>query len=405
VHHAAVFEHLAALREVVVNRQFLQLLGDGIRVLGAGGLDRLQILQRRRIGAGLDHVRHPAGALEEAIGEVAALVVAIPVIALGQHQALGGIEPEAVNFGQRQQQPGKLLAALDDAELGRLLDRVGGVEAGVGKADDLGFRALRLQQERGEVRRVQGDADRTHDLAALFPDEIAGVFLQRITEGVVRGHEEPGIAAGLHQRAAGTDRQRVGVVGPVETVRRAGVAGNARGRRPHDDVDLLLFLREFLDRERHRGRRQFGNHVDVLDLVPAPRDGGGEIRLVLVVGGDDVDRLAEHTAAEILDRHLGGFERILAAVIGVDPGLVVQNADLDALCRRRPGQQKTAHRNGRQQSRLHMCLPAVSVQGNLAQQYFITLRLPIYFRSANSIGVAVINALRHSGARVGANPE
>ena len=46
--------------------------------------------------------------------------------------------------------------------------------------------------------------------------------------------------------------------------------------------------------------------------------GDGEIGLVLVIGGDEFDLLAEHLAAEILDRHLGGFERILAAVIGVD---------------------------------------------------------------------------------------
>jgi hypothetical protein len=34
-------------------------------------------------------------------------------------------------------------------------------------------------------------------------------------------------------------------------------------------------------------------------------------------------------AAKILDRHLGGLERPLAAEIGVDAGLVVENADLD----------------------------------------------------------------------------
>jgi hypothetical protein len=69
----------------------------------------------------------------------------------------------------------------------------------------------------------------------------------------------------------------------------------------------------------------------VLDVIPAPRDRARQIRLVLVVGGDDLDLLAEHLAAEILDRHLGGFQRIFAAVIGIDAGLVVEDADLDAL--------------------------------------------------------------------------
>src|SRR5437879_13554171 len=33
----------------------------------------------------------------------------------------------------------------------------------------------------------------------------------------------------------------------------------------------------------------------------------------------------------------------------------------------------------------YFCLPAVSVQDKFRRQYFITLRLPIYFRSANSL--------------------
>ena len=213
--------------------------------------------------------------LKKRFGEVAALVVAIPVIAFRQHQALRGFKPEAVDFGERQQQAGELLAALDDAEFRRLLDRVGGVEAGIGEPDDLGFRALRLQQERGEVRRVQGNADRAQHLAALGLDEIAGVLFQRIAEGVVGGHEEPAVAAGFDQRAAGADRERVRVIGPVEAVGLAGVAGQARSRRADDDVDLLLLLRELVDRERDRGGRQLGDHVDVFDVIPAPRDGAG----------------------------------------------------------------------------------------------------------------------------------
>src|SRR6202011_4296134 len=98
--------------------------------------------------------------LEKAIRELAALVVTIPVVTLGQHKALGGFKTEAVDFGQRQQQPGEFLPAFDDAEFRRLLDRVGSVETGICEPDDLRFRALRLQQERREVRRVQGTADR-----------------------------------------------------------------------------------------------------------------------------------------------------------------------------------------------------------------------------------------------------
>src|SRR6516162_11924916 len=68
VDHTAILLHLA-LRKGVVDRQFLQLLGHGFRILGAGRLDRLQIAQRCRIGAGMDHARHPPRALEEALRE------------------------------------------------------------------------------------------------------------------------------------------------------------------------------------------------------------------------------------------------------------------------------------------------------------------------------------------------
>lgn len=55
---------------------------------------------------------------------------------------------------------------------------------------------------------------------------------------------------------------------------------------PHYDVDFLLFLGKLLHRERYRRVRELGDHVDALGVVPAARDGGGEIRLVLVVGGE-----------------------------------------------------------------------------------------------------------------------
>ncbi|MGY3531085.1 hypothetical protein ACVISU_003853 [Bradyrhizobium sp. USDA 4452] len=164
--------------------------------------------------------------------------------------------------------------------------------------------------------------------------------------------------------------------------------------RAHHDVDLLLFLRQLLHRERDRRRGELGDHVDVLDLVPAPRDRGRKVRLVLMVGGDDLDLLSQHLAAEILDRHPRRFERIFAAVIGVDARLVVQDADLDTLghCRRR--QHQAACRNRSQKSRLHCyVLPAVFHQEKSARHYFITWLLPTDFSSANSMGMQSLSSV------------
>jgi hypothetical protein len=77
-----------------------------------------------------------------------------------------------VDFGDGEEQAGELLAGLDDAELSGALDGAGGVEAGIGKADDLGARALGLEQEGGEVGGAERMADRAEDLAAILLEKL-----------------------------------------------------------------------------------------------------------------------------------------------------------------------------------------------------------------------------------------
>ena len=200
--------------------------------------------------------------------------------------------------------------------------------------------ACKRKDEKSEA--LSGIEHVAQHLAPVGLDDVAGVLLQRVAESVVHGDEVPGVAAGLHQRAARRDRERVRVKGPVEAVGRAGRARDRRRRRADDDVDLLLLGGDSLHRKRDRGRREVGDHVDAFGVVPAARDVAGEIGLVLVIGGDQLDLLAEHAAAEILDRHFRRFDRPLAAIVGVDPGLIVQNADLDALRRRRRAREQAA---------------------------------------------------------------
>ena len=183
-------------------------------------------------------------------------------------------------------------------------------------------------------------------LAAVGLDDVAGVPLQRMTESVIHRYEVPGVAAGLHQRAARRDRERVSVIGPVEAVGRTGRARDLRGRRTHHDIDLLLLGGDLLHGKRHRRSCEVGDHVDAFGIVPAASDGGGEIGLVLVIGGDQLDLLAQQAAPEILDRHLRGFNRPFPAKIGVNSGLVVQNTDLYALRRRRRTDKRAARHDG-----------------------------------------------------------
>ena len=218
---------------------------------------------------------------------------------------------------------------LADAELAGLLDRVDGVAAGIGEADDLRARSLRLQQEGGEIGRVERMANGAEHLAPCRPDHIGGVRLERMAEGVVGGEEEPGVAPCLHRSCAGALGERVGVVGPMEAVRRAGFAGQiGRGRARHD-IDPVLLAGELLDRERDRRIAEARHHVDLVDIEPLTPGGRGHVCLVLVISEHEVDRLAQYLPAEILDRHSHRGDAARPGEIGIDAGHVVEHRDLD----------------------------------------------------------------------------
>jgi hypothetical protein len=162
--------------------------------LSSDGVDRLQVVQETGVDARLHHGRHLAAVQgAKALGPGARAVVHVPVEGFGQLQALRRLQAQAVDVAEHQQ-AGQLLAALDDAELGGLLDRVDGVGAGVGQADDLGLGALRLQQEGREVGRAQRHLDAAQHLAAGRLDDLRGVFFEGVAEGVVGGQEEPAVA-------------------------------------------------------------------------------------------------------------------------------------------------------------------------------------------------------------------
>ena len=67
--------------------------------------------------------------------------------------------------------------------------------------------------------------------AAASEDDRRGIALERMTESIVRGQKEPGVAAGLCQRAGGRMREHPGVIGPVDGVGRAFRAGEIGNRR------------------------------------------------------------------------------------------------------------------------------------------------------------------------------
>ena len=72
---------------------------------------------------------------------------------------------------------------------------------------------------------------------------------------------------------------------------------------------------------------------------------GPDVGLVLVVGGNELDLLAEHLAAEIGDRHLRGLDAALADHVGIEARHIVDVADDDAfgLRLRRGGERQRGH--------------------------------------------------------------
>ena len=172
-------------------------------------------------------------------------------------------------------------------------------------------------------------ADVAKHLAAARVDDVGGVALQRHAECVVGSDEEPGVLAALDHRLAGDIGQRVGVVGPVHCVWRAGDARDIGAAAAGIDVDPVLLAGQRQDRQRDRRSRNVDDGVDLLIVIPVAGDIDADVGLVLVIGGDDLDRLALYLAAVIGDRHLHRGKRALAGRIGIEAGHIRQHADLD----------------------------------------------------------------------------
>ena len=66
---------------------------------------------------------------------------------------------------------------------------------------------------------------------------------------------------------------------------------------------------------------EFGHvrdRIDAFDIDPLAGNRGADIGLVLVIGRDDLHRLAKDRAADLADGHFGGQQRALAGDVGGD---------------------------------------------------------------------------------------
>ncbi len=178
-------------------------------------------------------------------------------------------------------------------------------------------------------------ANRADDTAATPLHEARCIRYQRVAKGVVGGDEEPG-AVRRRQRPGDADRLAVGVPHPEHTgLRRAVLVGEPCGAAG-EQGDAVLLLHQVLDGELHRGLDDIRHRVDAVDIDPFADDADGDIRLVLMIRGQDLDR---HPGAflgqAIVDGHLRGDHRAASALGGEAAGHVGDDADLHRLGRRR----------------------------------------------------------------------
>jgi hypothetical protein len=223
-----------------------------------------------------------------------------------------------VHVGNENQQGHDSLTAARQPKLARLFDGVDHVAAAIGERHDFRPGRLRLQQIGAEVGGVERMAHAAEYLAAGRAHRAGRVGFERIAESIVDGEEEPGIAAFGHDRTGEARRQRIAVVDPRCLGRRAGLAGEGGVADRARNGDAVAFGGELLDCKRYRGIVEADGHIDAFGIEPAAGDCRADVGLVLVVGDGDLDRLAEHRTAGVLDRHAGGNRRAGAAQVGIE---------------------------------------------------------------------------------------
>ena len=114
--------------------------------------------------------------------------------------------------------------------------------------------------------------------------------------------------------------------------------------------------RNLLHRKGYGRLRHVHDDANAVIVEPVACDRRADIRLGLVISGNNFDRAAEYLAAEISDRHLAGQHRTRPHDVLVHAGHVGQDPDLDWLLavlgqrwrRQRPADQKHRAKRGRE---------------------------------------------------------
>ncbi len=150
--------------------------------------------------------------------------------------------------------------------------------------------------------------------------------LDPLAERIIDREEVPVLAATRHHRGRGGVAGRPGVVDPLDGVWRAGLAGEIRARGRGRQEGHAAVAQERVDGETDGRVRHVDDGIDALDVEPFARDGAADIRLVLVIGIDDLDLDVLAAAVEVFRRHARGLDRAHAIGVLKDARDVVEHA-------------------------------------------------------------------------------
>ena len=212
------------------------LLHDSVAISGADRLHRLEVVQEARVVCRLGVGRHRVHLREEPPRPGGRLLVSVPDKGVGRHHALDRISTERMELRNADKWHRKTLSGRNEAELVRLLDRVGKVLRGVCEHHHVGAAALSAHQIGREVGGPQRVSNAVYHLPAGFLDERGQISLEGMAERVVARDEEPLRCALLHESLGGGFGQRVGVECPLTGIWRTGLAiclGGRRGGKKH----------------------------------------------------------------------------------------------------------------------------------------------------------------------------
>ncbi|MPM39417.1 hypothetical protein SDC9_86050 [bioreactor metagenome] len=109
--------------------------------------------------------------------------------------------------------------------------------------------------------------------------------------------------------------------------------GQNVGRTAGVHHQLVALACQIVDGHRHRGVVHVDDQIHALTVEPGARMGGTHVGLVLVIGPDQLDLLAQHRTAEVLDRHARCLHRASACGVGIQPAHVAEHSDLHHVVR------------------------------------------------------------------------